>query len=133
MTGRARILLCLISLSIFAASSSAQEGHPLTGTWSGDWGPNATERIRVTFVMNWDGDIVAGIMNPGPDSTPIQNVYVDYATWMVRIEAASKDASGNSTTISAEGRLEDIVSRHRTITGSWRQGAVNGDFQITRD
>ena len=133
MTRRTRIILCLISLSIFASSSSAQEGHPLTGTWSGDWGPNATERVRVTFVMNWDGDKVVGIMNPGPDSTPVQNVFIDYATWMVRIEATGKDAAGNSSTVSAEGRLEDIGSRHRKIIGSWRQGAVNGDFQITRD
>src|SRR5262245_57024510 len=33
----------------------AQEGHPLTGTWSGDWGPTPTQRNHVTLVMSWDG------------------------------------------------------------------------------
>jgi hypothetical protein len=33
----------------------AQEGHPLTGTWHGDWGPRPTHRNDVTLVLDWDG------------------------------------------------------------------------------
>ena len=46
----------------------AQEGHPLVGTWSGDWGPSPTHRNQVTVVMNWDGKNVTGIINPTKDS-----------------------------------------------------------------
>lgn len=116
-----------------AASVIAQQGHPLTGTWSGDWGPSATQRTQVTFVLNWDGKNVTGIMNPGPDSIPLASVYLDVTNWSVRIEADAKDKAGKAIHISADGRLEDLGSYHRTIRGSWHQGSVNGDFRLTRD
>lgn len=105
----------------------SQQGHPLTGTWSGDWGATSTQRHQITFVMNWDGKNVTGLINPGPDSIPIASVFVDPATWTVRIEANGKEH------ISAEGKLEDLGSYHRTIKGSWTQGTTKGDFRITRD
>jgi hypothetical protein len=114
-------------------SSFAQQGHPLTGTWSGDWGPSATERSQITFVMNWDGKSITGLINPGPDSIPLASVFVDVTNWNVRIEADTKDQSGKPVHIAAEGRLEDIGSYHRTIKGMWRQGTATGDFRLTRD
>jgi hypothetical protein len=120
--------ICLLACLSFVGIGFAQQGHPLTGTWSGDWGASPTKRTQMTFVMNWDGKQVTGIINPGPDAIPISSVYVDVTNWTVRIEA---DAKG--THISAEGRLEDIGSYHRTIKGTWHQGAVTGDFRLTRD
>jgi hypothetical protein len=111
----------------------AQEGHPLTGTWAGDWGSTATQRNHITLVMNWDGQKVSGVLNPGPDSTPIGSVLLDVANWTVRIEADAKDPSGKPVHIAAEGRIEDISSYHRKIVGTWKQGAASGDFRITRD
>jgi hypothetical protein len=119
---------CLLACLTLAAVMFAQQGHPLTGTWSGDWGASPTQRTHMTFVMNWDGKNVTGIINPGPDAIPISSVYVDVTNWTIRIEA---DAKG--THISAEGRLEDIGSYHRTIKGAWHQGQVTGDFRLTRD
>jgi hypothetical protein len=112
-----------------AAALFAQQGHPLVGTWSGDWGPTATQRNQVTLVMNWDGKNVTGLINPGPDSIPISSVYVDWSKWDVRIAADTK----NKVHIAAEGRLEDPGSYHRVIRGTWRQGSMSGDFRITRD
>ena len=117
----------------FAQLAFAQQGHPLTGTWSGDWGTSPTQRMQVTVVMNWDGKNVTGIINPGPDAIPIGSVYVDVTNWTVRIEADAKDGSGKSVHISAEGRLEDIGSYHRTIKGTIHHGAMTGDFRLTRD
>jgi hypothetical protein len=109
----------------------AQQGHPLTGTWSGDWGATATPRKHLTVVMNWDGTNVTGLINPGPDSIRLSTVSVDYAKWTVHIEASGKDR------IVADGKLEDLGSYHRTITGTWSQGTAQsttkGDFKLTRD
>jgi len=127
------VLACLSLVGMgFAQLVFAQQGHPLTGTWSGDWG-SPTQRNQVTFVMNWDGKKVTGVINPGPDAIPIASVIVDVTNWTVRIEADAKDQSGKPVHIAAEGRLEDIGSYHRTIRGTWHQGAVNGDFRLTRD
>ena len=113
--------------------ASAQEGHPLTGTWGGDWGATPAERTRLTVVMNWDGKAITGLLNPGPDQAPLGSVTLDPATWTVRIEADTKDASGRPAHISAEGKLEDLASYHRTLSGAWTQGATKGTFKLTRD
>jgi hypothetical protein len=123
----------IFAVAAVVASSNAQQGHPLTGTWNGDWGLNSTQRSQVTLVLNWDGKNVTGIMNPGPDSVPLASVFVDVTNWTVRIEADAKDSSSKPVHISAEGKLEDLGSYHRTITGTWRQGTAKGDFKITRD
>jgi hypothetical protein len=122
-----------LALLVLAAMAFAQQGHPLTGTWNGDWGLSSTQRTQITFVLNWDGKNVTGIMNPGPDSVPLASVLVDVTNWTVRIEADAKDSSGKPVHISAEGKLDDLGSYHRTITGAWRQGSAKGDFKITRD
>src|SRR5215470_11546219 len=130
MPGRAYYLVLLISA---AFGAFAQQGHPLTGTWSGDWGTASAQRTAVTFVLNWDGKSVTGIINPGPDSIPLAGVYLDVTNWTVRFEADAKDASGKPTHIMAEGKLEDIASYHRIIKGTWQQGSAKGDFRLTRD
>lgn len=118
-----------LSFLILAAGAVAQQGHPLSGTWNGDWGASPTDRHQITFVLNWDGKNVTGIINPGPDSIPISGVYLDVNNWTVRIEADTKD----HVHIAAEGRIEDLGSDHRTIDGTWHQGAANGDFRLRRD
>jgi hypothetical protein len=114
-------------------SAGAQEGHPLSGTWSGDWGLTADNRSRITLVMNWDGKAVTGTINPGPDAITLGRVTVDYAKWTVRIEADGKDASGKPSKIVAEGRLDDLGSWHRTLSGSWSQAGAKGSFKLRRD
>jgi len=121
---RAWLLACMA----ICAPLFSQQGHPLTGTWTGDWGATSTQRNQVTFVMNWDGKNITGLINPGPDSIPIAGVFVDVTKWTVRIEADTK----NKVHISAEGKLEDLGSYHRIIKGSWTQGSTKGDFKITR-
>lgn len=119
------VALALISLA-------AQEGHPLTGTWSGDWGPGAAQRTHVTMVMSWDGKTITGTINPGPDAVTVSAIALDVTNWTIRFDADAKSASG-PVKISAEGRLDDLASAHRTITGTWRQGTTKGDFKLTRD
>ena len=126
-------LMCLLACLALVVRTLAQEGHPLTGTWSGDWGTSPTERNHLTIVMNWDGKNVTGTINPGPDAVAIGGVYLDLASWTVRIEADAKDRSGNAVHVTAEGKLEDLGSAHRKIIGMWQQGTTKGDFRITRD
>ena len=119
-----------IALSLMLGA--AQEGHPLTGTWSGDWGPGAAQRTHITIVMTWDGKTISGTINPGPDAIAVPAIALDVTNWTIRFDADAKSASG-PVRISAEGRLDDIASAHRTITGTWRQGTAKGDFKLTRD
>jgi hypothetical protein len=130
---RRRAFLLCASIGLAAQLMNAQQGHPLTGTWSGDYGASATQRTKVTFVLNWDGKQVTGLMNPGPDSIPVNSVYVDPATWTVRFEVDMKDPAGKPVHVIAEGKLEDLGSYHRWIAGTFRHDNVKGDFKIVRD
>jgi hypothetical protein len=121
---RTRTFVLAAAFVVFTVSARTQEGHPLTGTWAGDWGPPGAARTHITMVMNWDGKVVSGVINPGPDAISLTAVSVDWGTWTVRI-----DAKG----VAAEGRLEDIGSYHRRIVGTWNQGGTKGDFKLTRD
>ena len=111
---------------------AAQEGHPLTGTWSGDWGPGAAQRTHITMVMTWDGKTVSGTINPGPDAiaVPSDRARRDELDDPLRSGCQERIRPGPHR---AEGRLDDIASSHRTITGTWRQGTAKGDFKLTRD
>ena len=126
------LLVSAIVAGILTTSLRAQEGHPLTGTWAGDWGPAAT-RTHITVVINWDGKALAGMLNPGPDQAPLMAISLDPATWTVRFEADAKDATGRAAHVVAEGKLEDIASYHRTITGTWTQGTTKSPLKLTRD
>jgi hypothetical protein len=118
---------------LFVVPVLAQEGHPLTGTWSGDWGPTPAQRTHLTLVMSWDGKNVSGTINPGPEAAPLGSVFLDVTNWTVRIEADGKDQSGKAVHISAEGKIEDLSSAHRKLSGTWTQGTTKGDFKLTRD
>jgi hypothetical protein len=112
----------------------AQEGHPLSGTWAGDWEGSGGQRIHLTVVMSWDGKAVTGLVNPGPDAIPLTQVVVDWGTWTLRVLGERTDAAaGKPVTIRAEGRLEDIGSSRRRIVGTWTQGDVTGTLTLVRE
>lgn len=120
-----------ITASVLALASSplAQEGHPLKGTWSGDWGPDLDDRRHLTLVMDYDGEAVSGLLDPGTNSVTLSGIQLDVTNWSVRIEGETP--SGEP--IRAEGRIENLESYHRTISGTWQQGAIEGSFTLTRD
>jgi hypothetical protein len=128
ITAFALLAACLVMVT----PAPAQEGHPLSGTWHGTWGPNAADRTDVTLVMNWDGTL-SGILNPGLKSAKLQKAALDASSWGVHFEADLKDKSGATVHVVADGKIEDVTNVHRSIAGTWTQGSVKGDFKVIRD
>ena len=134
---RRRPLCALVCLAL-AVTTSAQEGHPLVGSWHGDWGFGAAGRQDLTVVVDYasDGSDVTGIANPGYDHASLQNIRVTIpkpTDWTVKFEVELKDKSGKATRYVAEGKLDKIGSDRRTLTGTWISGSSKGDFKLTRD
>jgi hypothetical protein len=123
------VLACLAGV----AGPYAQEGHPLVGTWRGEWGPNAKQRHDLTFVMEYDGKAVTGQINPGFESMKLHTVALDPSTWTVRFQTETKDASGKVVPVVIQAKFEDVTNRHRSLVGTWTEGATKGDFKITLD
>jgi len=131
---KAAVIFCLLAGLAIAVSGLAQEGHPLTGVWYGDYGAvGAANRAHLTIEMQWDGKVVTGIVNPGPDSFPLKVVTLDSSKWTVHIEADGKDDKGAPAHFVADGKLENIGSYNRTITGTWNYGPTKATFKLRRD
>ena len=116
-------------LLLTVPATQAQEGHPLVGTWQGNWG---VENNFLTIIMNWDGQRISGIVNPGPNSSRIESVFLESSNWHVEMDLPIKDEAGNTETLQLDGRLEEVVSRTRSLNGTWRYQGRNGRFTLTR-
>ena len=127
-----RLVSCLACLAL-EVTAQAQYGHPLKGSWSGDWGTSKTSRTRVLLDLNWDGRAITGTINPGPNGVPLTEATLDPTSWTVRFRAEGKDRSGGPVRYVIEGKLQNIGSYYRVITGTWSQGTQKGDFKITRN
>ncbi len=132
-TTRAARYLLFGSLALLvqgAVTAPAQYGHPLKGSWSGDWGPDEDDRTRLLLVFDWDGETITGTIDPGPDPVRIATASLDPSTWTLRFEAVDEDTD---VRYEVEGVLQNIGSYNRVITGSWTQGEVTGDFTLMRN
>jgi hypothetical protein len=130
-----RLPLALLLFATFAvaAPGSAQYGHPLKGSWSGDWGTSKDTRHRVLLDLHWDGKAITGTINPGTDSVRLTKATLDPATWTVTLEAEAKDEAGRAVSYRIQGTLSNLGSYNRLLTGTWHQDGVTGDFRLTRN
>ena len=51
----------------------------------------------------------------------------------LHLEADSKDERGNPVKVVVDGKLENIGSHNRTLTGTWTRGTIKGTFKLTRE
>jgi len=127
------VLVCCLACLGVATTTLAQYGHPLKGSWSGDWGTTKERRNRVLIDLNWDGKAITGTINPGPDAVPLTEATLDPTNWTVRFRADGKDRSGATVRYVIDGKLQNLGSYYRVITGTWSQGTQKGDFKIARN
>ena len=137
MIGRlcaAPLMIVMVVMAFLAAPVRGQEGHPLVGTWYGDWGSSPKDRHDVTVTMTWDGKTIGGTIDPGPDAVPFKTATLDSSTWTVHIEA-ERAAKGNSPAVHyvIDGKLENIGAYARILSGTWTEGGVKGDFRVVRN
>jgi hypothetical protein len=129
MRRRSFFWLSLFAVPAIAVALWAQEGHPLTGSWHGEWHPAAGQKIPILLYMKWNSKAIEGTINPGPKAIPLKVADLDASNWTVHFEADTKDQKH----IVIDGKLDNIGSYNRTITGTCTEGAVQGDFKLTRD
>jgi hypothetical protein len=123
MRSKAFLVLGLLACLAVAGHAFAQEGHPLKGTWLGDWGPSKTDRNQVVVVMDWDGKQISGQINPGPNAIPIKSAILDPKGWTVHIEAGQ---------YVIDGKIQNLGLYNRAIEGTWNHDNVKGDFRLQR-
>ena len=117
----------------------AQFGHPLKGTWSGDWWVTRGQENRVLLEFNWDGKQVTGVLSPGPNAVPLRNLTLEPPAggvagamnpWILHFEADAKDQAGRTVRHVVDGKLQNLGAYNRFITGTWTAGSQKGEFKI---
>ena len=116
-------LAFMTGMSLLATGVLAQEGHPLKGSWIGEWHGNEALGEFVLVVMDWNGEAVTGMINPGTDNLAIESATLDPSDWSVEIKAGDY-------TISAT--IENLELPSRSLKGTWRSRNGRGDFEIVR-
>jgi hypothetical protein len=126
------VLVCLAWLTI--PTAVAQQGHPLVGVWSGDWGPTAAERHPVVIELTWENTTLSGNINPGEtDAAAIRVGTLNSTNWTVHLEGEGKDEKGNTVRTVIDGQIENLGSPRRTLSGTWVRGTTKGNFKVTRE
>jgi hypothetical protein len=147
-----RLLFVLAAVLGLTSAAIAQEGHPLTGTWYGDFGSTPGKRNDLTVIMKWDGANITGIVNPGPNTVPIKTARMDVklgtpgqrgqngqpgiaptpSTFLVHFEVDTKGKAGGMDHFVFDGKIENPVAGNRQIVGTWTCGNDRGDFRLRR-
>ena len=137
-----RIHLCLVAVAaamLITVGAAAQEGHPLAGTWYGDY-TTGKQTTDITVIMKWDGKSITGLINPGPNSKPLTSVVMDITPGKPAPQG-QQSTSGIPPVFKArfevdgmtfEGTLKNPVAGNRQLTGTWKRGNQSGTFQIRR-
>ena len=127
-------VMTVCAAALLAATAMAQEGHPLVGSWHGNRGSvTAKARKDVTVIMDYDGEHITGVVNPGFDNMRLQEARLMPKDWTVHFELDAKDAAGKAVRCMVDGKIDRLGSDQRTLAGTWVCGTVKETFKLTRD
>ena len=120
----------VLGIFLLAATVAvAQEGFPLDGTWRGERQAAGETPATVVMIMQWDGQKVTGVINPGPKAIPIADAKLIPDGW--RVTVAATTASGES--IAFDGTLADLGAYNRSISGTWTEGGRKYSVRMVRE
>jgi hypothetical protein len=120
--------LSIVACLLMVASVLGQ-GDPISGTWTGTWGPSPNDRNDATLQLKWDGKALTGNVTGGTNVAkpiPLQKTTFDPKTGAIHMEA---DASARGQTVHyvIDGKVEKD-----TMTGTWNHDNRKGDFKLTK-
>lgn len=125
------LLACLAVANVIVGQGKAAPADPLTGTWTGDWGPNAADRNQVNVDLKWDGKALTGTVKSITPSRPdvaLSKATFDGATGTVKMEAEVRNPRGGQT---IRYVIDGKVSGSN-MTGSWNHDNSKGDFKLAK-
>lgn len=128
--GDFRAALWVLS-ALAAAAVCAQHGHPLVGSWSGDWLLPSGSRQRLLLALDYDDDTISGYLFIGTRRLTLARAVLDPESWSVHLEAADAGSDGQRINYLLDGRIENLGSvTDRTIAGAMSANGTSGSFEL---
>ena len=120
--------LSIILSALSGAHLSAQEGHPLKGTWRDEVNVDGESQALV-IIMDYEEDSITGLINPGRSSFRFSDAMLDAPNWAVSASAMTRD----DIAVEFTATLHEIGARNRYLEGTWTQAGSNYPFKVTRE
>jgi hypothetical protein len=133
MRSKVSRIFCLLAFVAVAVPTFAlQRGSdPLTGTWTGDWGPTPTHRNTVSVDLKWDGKALTGVVhsiNYQRADVTLEKTTFNPSSGAIHMEADVMNPRGGETI----HYVIDGKVANGSMSGSWNHGASKGDFKLTK-
>ena len=121
------ISFALITFALTAPFLKAQGGSdPVSGRWTGNWGPTPSHRHAVVLELKWDGKTLKGTINPGPNGFKLQKALFDPNTGDLHLEVEA-GSMGHRFHYIIEAKVEDGL-----MFGTWHHTKLQGDFRLSK-
>jgi hypothetical protein len=121
------VSFAFIALTLAAPLLRAQSAtDPLSGRWSGNWGPTPSHRHTVILELKWDGKTLKGTINPGPNAFKLQKTSFDPDTGSLHMEVDA-GSMGKRFHYVIEAKVEDGI-----LFGTWHHTKLQGDFRLAK-
>lgn len=121
----------LVLTLIMVNTAGAQQGHPLTGSWSGERSVNGRDsRVLMVLDLNRDQSF-SGYVIENRARIPLKTATLDPSDWSVNLVLEGQDRDGNPVSYEVAGTIENLGSTTaRAIVGTWKNGSAGGDFRV---
>ncbi len=123
---KALLVVSVLLLSAgLAAAQSKTAANAIAGTWTGDMGPNETDRHKITVELTFDGTTLTGLVTGPPNPGDVKGGSFDPATGALRLDVIVRD--DELTHVVFEGKVVKA-----TAAGTVLLNGRKGTFKMTK-
>lgn len=124
-----KIICLIVGLSVLSAcapkATELSTAAP-SGTWSGDYGPDAARRDPITLDLRWDKTTLRGTVHAGPRSLDVSQALFKPETGAISIQFDA-EANGRAVHYVVDGKVDG-----NQMSGTWSHDGQQGDFRLTK-
>ncbi len=109
------------------ASKQAPSTDPPSGSWLGDYGPDAERREQIRLDLKWEDSNLRGVVRAGFRDLPVSKVSFKPETGAITMEFDAQGNNGQTVHYVIEGTVKGDA-----MTGTWSHDSQRGDFRLTK-
>ncbi|PYR95899.1 MAG: hypothetical protein DMG16_29290, partial [Acidobacteria bacterium] len=98
-----------------------------SGTWSGDYGPDAERREQIRLDLKWEDSNLRGVVRAGFRDLPVSKISFKPESGAITMEFDAQGNNGQTVHYIIEGTVNGDA-----MTGTWSHDRQRGDFRLTK-